>query len=308
MSQEKIEFYKNRTIGERFSAAGDFVRQNWQVLLKNIVYIGAPLALIQGYFMQNYMQGVFTNLNFMNPYNPYTNLNIVSYMFTMLFSMLLYLFLFSMIGAILSKYVKGSLTENTGWTDLKENVLSFAGKIFVQGFLLVLVILAISIVVGIIVAIIAFIVGDFASGSFVVLGILMVIFAIFILVALFLFIPFLSLLPFPIFFENTSAWQGIKKSFKLGFRYWGSTFLTTLLGGLLAGIVSYILAMPYIVYSIFNMGTGGFIGYVLAMFSSLVIVVVYPVYIVFMGFQYTSIVEREEGVSLQDKVEEFDNL
>jgi hypothetical protein len=308
MSQEKIEFYKNRTIGERFSAAGDFVRQNWKVLLKNIAYVGVPLALLQGYFMQNYMQGVFSNINLTNPYNPYANLNLVAYMFTMLFSILLYLFLFSMTGAILNKYVKGSLTENTGWPDLKDKLFSFAGKLFLQGILLFLIILAISIVVAIVVAIVAFILSSFATGSFGGTGILIALLFILIFGAVFLFISFLSLLPFPIFFENTSAWQGIKKSFKLGFRYWGSTFLTILLGSLLAGVVSYILAMPYVLYSIFNMGSDGFIGHVLAMLTSLVIVIVYPVYIIFVGFQYTSIVEKEEGISLQEKVDEFDNL
>jgi hypothetical protein len=213
-----------------------------------------------------------------------------------------------MTGAILNKYVKGSLTKDTGWVDLKDNVFSFAGKIFVQGFLLFLVIFAIIIVVAIIGGIVAFFVGDLIKGSFAAIGILTFLFVILLLVAVFLFIPFFSLLPFPIFFENTSAWQGIKKSYKLNFKYWGSTFLTAFLGGLLVGIVSYILAMPYIVYSVFNAESVGVIGYVLAMISSLVVVVVYPIYIIFMGFQYTSIVEQEEGITLQDKVEEFDNL
>jgi hypothetical protein len=307
MSQEKIEFYKNRTIGERFAASGDFIRQNWKVLLKNIVYIGVPIALLFGYFLQNYMQGIFSSINLFGISSPYALSGIlIPLSGLMLFSILLYLFLFSMTGAILNKYVKGSLTENTSWADLKDNMFSFAGKLFLQGLLLFLIIAAVSIIIGIIIGIIVAVGGSFANPALI--GILTILFVILLYGAIFVFYPFLALLPFPIFFENASAWQGIKKSFKLGFRYWGSTFLTIFLGGLLTGIVSYILMMPYIIYSVFNMGTGGFISYVLAMLTSLVFVVVYPIFVVFVGLQYTSIVEREEGVSLQDKVAEFDNL
>ncbi|GHT40566.1 hypothetical protein FACS189437_06330 [Bacteroidia bacterium] len=304
MNQEKIEFYKNRTIGERFSAAGDFIRQNWKVLLKNIVYIGVPIALIFGYFLQNYMQGIFSMINLAGVTGSYDTLSgiLIPVLGIMLSSILLYLFLFSITGAILNKYVKGSLTEDAGWADLKNTVFSFAGKLFVQGFILFLIIVAIGIVFAIIISIGA------ALDSSIFTGIVTFLLIILLYGAIFAFYPFFALLPYPIFFENASAWQAIKKSFKLGFRYWGSTFLTMFLGGLLTGIVSYILMMPYIIYTILNIGTTGFLGYVLAMLTSLVFVVVYPVFVVFVGLQYTSIVEREEGVSLQDKVAEFDNL
>jgi hypothetical protein len=128
MNQEKIEFYKNRTIGERFSVAGDFIRQNWSVLFKNIFYIGAPVALVQGYFMQNYLSGMFTGLGtiYNNPVSPYANIDWVAYLFMVICSVALSLFLFSMTGSILNKYVKGSLTKETGWADLKGKFFSFA--------------------------------------------------------------------------------------------------------------------------------------------------------------------------------------
>jgi hypothetical protein len=309
MSQEKIEFYKNRTIGERFAASGDFIRQNWKVLLKNIVYIGVPIALLFGYFMQNYFQGIFSSIGSIGISTPFALSGVLfSALGIIVVSILLSLFLFSMTGAILNQSAKGTLTENTGWTDLKENVFSIAGKIFVQGLLLFLVIIVISIVIGIIGGLIAFVAGDFVGSNPAVIGIFTIVFVLLIYGAVFVFLPFFALLPFPIIFENISAWQAIKKSFKLGFRYWGSTFGTAFLGSLLIGIVSYILAMPFVVYTLFNAGSGGFIGYALAMLSSLVVIVVQPIYIVFMSLQYTSIVEREEGVSLQDKVAEFDNL
>jgi hypothetical protein len=306
MTQEtKIEFYKNRTLGERFAATGDFIRQNWRVLLKNIAYIGVPLALIQGFFMQNYAQGVFSLANVVtNPYSIYSNINWISYLFTILFSILLNLFLFSMTGAILNKYLKGSLTENTGWADLKDNVFSLAGQLFIQGLILCAGIAVIAFFAAIIIGLVSLV--AIAGGA--VGGVLTAIVALLILGLLFAVLAPLCLIVYPLFFENASAWEAITKGFRLGFRYWGSTFVTVFLGGLLSATVSYILAMPYIVYILFNMGQSGWVGYILAMISSLVGIIIYPVLIVFLSFQYTSIIEREEGISLQSKVEEFDKL
>jgi hypothetical protein len=295
MSQEKIEFYKNRTIGERFAAAGDFIRQNWKVLLKNIVYIGVPLVLIQGYLVQSQVHNALTNIG--NP-NPFASYSSIPNVFANLIQGIISLFLISMTGSILREYTKGSLTEDTGWSDLKDNMLSFAGKIFLQGLILVPGIIVLVVVV----ALLASFTG-IGIGNFILFGVVMLVFVGF----LFVILPPLSLINFPVFFEDASAWEGIKKGFRLGFKYWGSIVLTLLLGGLLFIIVYYIFLMPYIVYTMLHLGEG-LLGYVLAMFSSLIMMVMYPVFIIFMGLQYTSIVEREEGVSLQDKVAEFDNL
>jgi hypothetical protein len=301
MYQEKIEFYKNRTIGERFSVAGDFIRQNWKVLLKNIAYIGAPLALLQGYFSQSSTQGLFTGLLSYNPAAPYANINWLHYSLLFPFSSLLLLFLLSMTGSILNKYIKGSLTEETGWVDLKSQLFSFAGRIFLQGLILSLAVFAIAIIISVFAGLLSL--GSFWTGI-----VIVILFGILVLgFLLFIFIP-LMLIPYPIFFEDASAWQGIKKGFRLGFKYWGSTFLTVLLGWLLSAAVSYILAMPYFIYILFNAGGNSLLGYALAMLSSLIGIIVLPVLIIFLSFQYTSIIEKEEGVSLQDKIEGFDNL
>ncbi|MDR0683421.1 MAG: hypothetical protein LBG15_16515 [Dysgonamonadaceae bacterium] len=293
----KIEFYKNRTLSERFSAAADFIRQNWKVLLKNTMYIGIPLVLLQGFFFRNYMQEIMTNIN--SPHDM--NINWGSYTGMVFPSLLLSLFLFSVIGAILRQCVNGSLTEQTGWSDLKGNIFSFMGKMFVQ-YLIISVAFVLLIVLMGLLTYVASLMGRLPS-TIVIALIFLAFFALLIIVS-----PMLLLTPYPVVFENASAWQGLKKGFKVGFKHWGSTFLTVFLGTLLIVVIYYILSMPYFVYIIFNMGESGFVGYILSVFSSLVLFILYPVFFVFMSFQYTSIVEKEEGISLQDKIREFDNL
>jgi len=206
--------------------------------------------------------------------------------------------MYSMTGAILHKYVKGSLTENTGWSDLRGKMFSFAGKIFLQGLILVLGMIALTIILSILIGILVFL-----KNSVLVVIVIMIIIAL--LIAL---IPSLSLIAYPVFFEDASAWKGIKKSFRLGFKYWGSTFLTVFLGSLLYAIISYILAMPYAFYLMTHTGESGWGGYILALFSGFCSMVIYPIFIIFCSLQYTSIVENEEGISLQNKMEDFNNL
>jgi hypothetical protein len=296
--ETKIEFYKDRTLGERFSAAGDFIRQNWKILSKNLMYIGVPLILLYGFFMQNYIQGALANIN--SP-NIQTVGSLMSMMLSILSSSLLSLFFIAMLGALLKQYQKGSLTEKTGWSDLKGNLFSFLGKIFIQYLIISVGFILLAIVIGLLMYLSSL---TGRLGATVMIAVISLVF----LALMVIIFPLLALTPYPIFFENASAWQGIKKGFRLGFKHWGSTFLTTFLGFLLMMVVYYILSMPYLVYIMFNMGEGGFLGYVLAIFSSFVVFILYPVLIVFVGFQYTSIVEKEEGISLQDKIEQFDSL
>jgi len=299
MEQEaKVEFYKNRSIGERFAASGDFIRQNWKVLLKNIGYIGAPLALIQGYLSYNYTQNMLGGLTSGN----FSTTNIQAILLMFLFSILLILFLYSMTGSILNKYVKGKLTEETGWPDLSEKMFSFSGKLLLQWLIMVVGVIVVAIVAGLIAGILALSQSKMLIAAVIGFEILLI-FALVIVL-----IPSLSFIIYPVFFEDASAWGGIKKSFRMGIKHWGSIFLTILLASLLTGIVSYILSMPYFIYLMFNISKSGLIGYILAMLSSLGSVVIYPVFIVFCGLQYTSIVEVEEGISLQNRMDEFDNL
>jgi hypothetical protein len=299
MKQEtKVEFYKNRTLGERFAASGDFVRQNWRVLLKNIGYIGAPLALIQGFLTYNYMQNMMSGIFSGN----FTTTNIQTLLLVFLFSFLLMLFLYSMTGSILNKYVKGSLTEETGWPDLSEKMFSFAGKILLQGLILIGGIILLAIIAGLIAGFLTLSQSNTLSTTVIIIEVLMI------LALMIVLIPSLSFIYYPVFFEDTSAWGGIRKSFRLGLKHWGSIFLTILLASLLTGVVSYILTMPYIIYVMIYTNENNLGGYILSTFSSLGSVVIYPIFIIFCSLQYTSIIEVEEGISLQNKIDEFDNL
>ena len=283
----KIELYKSRTLSERFSATADFVQENWKLYLKNVCYIGIPLGLLMGYFMHRYMIDVFSNINVYSPMGP-PAINWGIYSLTMLTSALFSLFICALTGSILYNYAKETLSENTTFSELKEKIFPFMGKMLLLGLIFLIVIAVFSFLFGDLVTSLAL------SGKTALVGIITLFFVLLFFALLIVFLPFLLLLYCPIFFDNASIWQALKKSMRLGFKYWASTFGTGLLGILLVMVTSYIIVAPYWVYIMFNMDGGGIFGYLLAMLIPLASLILTPIIYVFMGFQYTSIIKKEE--------------
>ena len=284
--EEKVELYKFRTLGERFLATNDFVRWNWNVLLKNILPVGLLLALPTGFCMQYYMQSVFAMME--NPI-PIAAINWWAYAGLIITSMLFTLYLYALTGAILYKYAQNSLTPETGWADLKKDFFPIAGKVFLQSCIMGLAVLVFSAIMIVVVSLMGL--PDFKS----IAVIITLLFGILFIALLLIFTPGFALMQYPIFFERASAWKGITKGFRWGLKYWGSTFLAYFLGGLILMVCVYILAMPYTIYTVFhivNMGAGGWLGYLLSILLFVAVLFLQPLYVIFMGFQYTSIASR----------------
>lgn len=51
---DKIPFYKERTIGERMTAAIDFARENWPFMLRSAIYVLLPLSIVQSVAMNSF--------------------------------------------------------------------------------------------------------------------------------------------------------------------------------------------------------------------------------------------------------------
>lgn len=296
---EKIEFYKNRSLGDRFSASAQFIRQNWTVFFKNIIIPAIPIVLILAYCLMDYagsFSTIFKSLISGNMTDieslASTFSNMGSNSLYSLLAGLLSLYIYGMSGALMSRYQEGLLTNETKFKDLSSKMFSNMGKIFLVGLVLFLITI-------VVIFLLAFIMGlTIASGSDTIMIILMVVF----FAAIFVLIPPLALSYFAAIYQGAGIWESIKKSFRLGFKYWGSTILVMIVIGIITAVISWIFELPLF------FARGGIIGYILALFASLGTLVATPITFVFLSFQYFSIVEKEEGISLQSKVEEFDDL
>ena len=287
-NENRIEFYKNRSFGERLSAAADFLRQNWKIFLKNIMVPSIPFILLEAYFLPKYMEMV-SALSLGD-----TDAFASDGWAVLIIIMFLSLYLYAVSGALMSLYEEGNLTNETKWSDLSSKMFSNAGKLFLIGLAVTLVIIVIATVIGFL----------FAGGGMVI-GTLLIFVFMFVLIAA---IPPLSMIIYPAFFQGESTWSSIQTGFSLGFKNWGSTFGILFVSGIMASIVSYALGTPYQLWILFNPSEIGVLTYVFAIFYALGSVLGAPFTFVFLAFQYFSITEKEEGISLKSKIDEFDNL
>jgi len=58
---QKIDFYKERSFGEKLSAAFAFIKQNFKPLFKYMSYFVLPLGIIYGLFYQSYIETIMSN-------------------------------------------------------------------------------------------------------------------------------------------------------------------------------------------------------------------------------------------------------
>ena len=294
-NENSIEFYQNRSLGERLSAAADFLRQNGKVFYKNILIPAIPLVLLVAFLFPEYfkMMASFATGD-MSSILTGSSLSLLFFFAAICLS----LYLYAMSGALMQLYEEGDLTDKTSWNDLSGRMFSNAGKIFLIGLAMFLIV--------IVIAVVAFLIGDFLSSGIGGAGIGIFIFII--IVGLVAVMPPLSLIIFPAIFRGASTWESISKGLSIGFKNWGSTFGVWFIVGLMSVIVSIVFELPLQFWILFNPGQVSVVLYLLAMLSFLASVFVTPFLFVFLAFQYFSITEKEEGISLQSKVDEFDNL
>ena len=298
-NEKRIEFYKRRSVGDVLSAGADFIRQNWKVLFRNVFIVGGPLACLYGYFMHEY------KLTAPNAFvTPIDNGSFIyNALFFIVIAVVLSLFLYAMTLAVMTHYGEGKLTQQTGWSDLKGNVFAYAKKIFVVGLILFGVIILVAIAVGVIFGGLSGISPDSALG-----------FSFLLLVLLVIFAPGLCLIVYPAVFHQQSAASSISTAFSLSFRYWGSTFLVMLVSSIVMFLFSVLVSGLYDIWIAFGSTilpmriVFDIVCYILAIVSAFATLIATPVLVAFLAFQYFNIVEREEGVSVQSDVDEFDNL
>lgn len=295
MNTKKIEYYKNRTIGERFSASVDFLKQNWKMLYKNILYGGLPLALILGFLMQYYMRGVGNISD--TDYGALSE-NILPIILLFPVSWFFASYISAVTGAIIILYDTDELKPDTGFREIWKTALPLIGKTMLITFLL-------AITIGIGCICLGMLIG-FLGSAF---GLFFTIILVIILgLATLAITPALSIVFFPAFFREFSATDSIREAFRLGFRHWASLFVTILLIGIIAYIVSIIFTLPSQILFIFSPGEISVWTFLLSTLASVGNLLVTPAVLVFLAFQYFSIVEEEEGISLQEQVDDFEKL
>ena len=287
---QKTEFYKIRTFSQRLSAASDFIQSNMKVIFKNILILSIPFGILMGFLTVNFTGTIFSSSSASFPEDSYL-LIMGGYS---LVSLMSFSVMYGFCGSLINKYQQGELDKNTRISELN-NIFSYSVKTFLLNILI----------------------------FFVLIGLLLIpiytenLLMVFISMLLIVFIiPLIILVYYPVYFEDLSIGNCISKGIHFGWKGWGTNFLLVLLVGIIALIIQYIFLIPFYFATImgFAIGSGGFsvFGTVINFIGSFILFLgsffVSPIIFVMFAFQYSSLREEEEGISLQAKIDNFESL
>lgn len=306
----KVAMYAKRSFGDKMNASFDFIKENWKPLFKFTTYLILPLCLIQALSLNDVMGRSMaiamtnTNTSDLNLLAQYGQTFWMSYGLSILCSIIGSIILSSMIYALIRTYnEREERLEGITLSALKPLLLKNMGKML----------------------------------KMILLAMLLMIIAVMVLVLLATLTPFTLILTIPLFiacmvpmallspiylFENIGIWAAFKKTFRLGVATWGGVFAISLIMGFIGGILQGIAMLPWYVATI--------VKYFFAMSDSGSVVTVSPVYnfflyllgilqtfgayigsifmIVGLAYQYGHASEVVDSVSVEEDIDNFDNL
>lgn len=306
----KVAMYAKRSFGDKMNASFDFIKENWKPLFKFTTYLILPLCLIQALSLNEVMGRSMaiamtnTNTSDLDLLAQYGQTFWMSYGLSILCSIIGSIILSSMIYALIRTYnEREERLEGITLSALKPLLLKNMGKLL----------------------------------KLTLFAILLVFIAIFVLILFVALTPFTLILTIPLFiacmvpmalfspiylFENIGIWAAFKKTFRLGFATWGGVFAISIVMGFIGGILQGIAMLPWYVATI--------VKYFFAMSDSGSMVTVSPVYnfflyllgilqtfgayigsifmIVGLAYQYGHASEVVDSVSVEEDIDNFDNL
>ncbi len=289
-TNNRINFYARRDLGDRLSVTFRFIREHWKILLKYAALLALPFALIQGYFMFSVtdMTSIYTNDV------PGMLFSVGGYLLVHLSCMVV---MSAFAASLLKAYDEGRLSPAAKWKDFT-HFMPFVGRTLTM--VVVLIGLCVAAVIAIIILAMLPTVGLVLS--------MLVLFGGFIAI-----LPPLTLVFYPLYFEGMREGRAFKKGFALGWKNWGTTFVMMLVLSILVSTISYVFAIPTYVWSfatMFGYQFDPFAGYqyVASFLASFGSYVMQPVLFIGMAFHYFACREKAEQVSVQASVANFENL
>lgn len=248
-------FFCRRSFSEKFNDTTSFITANWRVLLKMTTIVLLPLAAIQALNVNGLMSSIYGDaVGGGSPENVATGL-LLNYSSLMVFGLVATAMLISIVYGLMRMY---HATGNDG-SPLHPNLnaINFAqfrpymkgqmgrawksiGAMTLIGIamLVLLVVLAVGIV------------AVFKSSSDAVLGVVVL---LFIYIAMFALLPPLMMVVPAYSFEQVGFFEGMKRGIVYGFKTWRGVFAVVFVFGLIIGMVSGFLSLPWMLLSVMKM-------------------------------------------------------
>lgn len=289
---EKINFYQERTMGERISAATEFVKQSAKIIWKHVLIVALPLIILSVYMssqinmsalMEQAMQGDLDVLG-----TEYQKLLYVSLATALVQSVMMCL-IYGMVATMMNLYDAGKLDSSLGTLTIIQKSLPLILKTFLIGLVAMLIFLVVLMLLAML------------SIAVPVVG------ALLMLAGIIAIIPLFFTIFFPAYFQGAGVLESIKEGTKIGFKNWISFVGVILILFMLAFFASMVFTIPASTLMLSpNASHTGIL--LLSLLQTIISTLLIPLYIIYPAFQYFSVVEREEGFTIQTEIDEFDKL
>lgn len=305
---QKINFYQKRSFGENLTATFDFLKGNWKPILKLCLYILLPLSVVQGAFMNNICSAVVDST--MNPpttvasFEGYAPTIIINYILLIIFYLVGQTVLTAIVYTVMQKYRTSETLEKYPLSEIKSDFISCLKQCFILTFYVMLIAIGYAVIVGTLGFIFSYLI------FFIILGTIPLI------------VPFILIYPAYIFGEGTGTNNALRQAYRLGFPTWGSLFLLLLVLGIIGGVIHTVTFLPwyfaFIVKSVLtysktsvevtnSMGTD-FLMYLLAAIQAFGAFLAGVFVFVGVAFHYFSAAEAKDSVSVNDDIDNFEQL
>lgn len=322
MNERKIYYKKVRDLGQVFSATFGFIRQNFKPLYGSLLFYAGPFLLIAA-TISAYMFGSSLNMGriFRGNLNAFYGDLIGSYFISMLVSL---------IGVTIYNVVLNrNLIENEKLNQgepltLKHATINFwpdFGRILLNTFLLVLVMIFVVVIIALVfTGIFSLVGGSAGSGG----GVAVALFLILAILAAFLILgPIIAFVPLASLFvcqrDRLFLFPAMGKVFGYMKNNFWNTWIVSFLGGLTFIVLVYIAQIPLFIISFMTTFSRmkSTVGYgmqddstplilvIVTVLSSLLAYGVMVIYHLMIVYQYTNLEEKKEGLSIIDKINQI---
>lgn len=283
MSKTPITLLAKRDFGQKINATFGFISQNFKPLVKALLYIAGPPALLAGAANGLVQSRLLNTALVQTSPNPldFTKYFSGDYFASILFGIVTTLLATSATYSFITLYEKEgssqSITPNRVWQEITANLSS------------VVVASIVAILLTVIASLLVFFPGVYVAIS-------------------------ISLFIVVIFREKLEPIAALRRSHYLIGGKWWSTFGLLFVMGLIAGIISMVFQLPNLILtflSALNLGSGAETNKVFFVISGMLSILgstlVQSLIAIALGFQYYNLVELKEGAGLRSEIDTIGN-
>ena len=299
----KIEFYKERTFGDKFNVIFEFIKQNWRPIFRYVTYGALPLSLLGGLSLSVLLgnmalmtTGIGDDIGQMLPF-------IASYLGVVLFASLATWWVATVMYTLMQVYnERKEGLEGVTFPYLKPLLMHNAWRVFKLA-----VVLTILVILYIVLAVASAMVHG-ALCALLFLGLLVMV------------IPLLLVSPVYMF-EPVGVWTALQRDIRLGWKTWGGIFGLGFITALMASVAQGIVGLPwqvcYFVKLIFMTDYSAV--FVHSVWFTLIsyitsCVMIYAqflcscLFFVTISYLYSHAAEKIDGMSIEEGIDHFDDM